>query len=126
QTDSTGKFLRWTFDDNDPGDFITAHLLDEYQRLTGNSVNKNDKEIAEIIGRTMRFSSLACVSIMAEISRRAKTTIGSLAYLRAERRELSRLCENASDHNAMTNGHKRGSELKAIRAAIEEWRKKGG
>src|SRR5262249_31054103 len=106
--------------------FVVAHLLDEYSRLTQNSVSKNDREIAGIIGSQFRFSSLACVSLMAEISRRSKVKIASMAYFRAGIRELSRLCENASDQEAMNGGKGRSEELKAIRTAAEEWRKKGG
>jgi hypothetical protein len=120
------KFF-WTLDDSDPGGYRVKEITDAYQALTENSLTKKDREIAELLGAEVPFSSAAARQLMVKIFERANPAKpNSLNYFRVAITELFKRCDSAVKTAAnMASG---GSEkqvreiiLRAVRREVKTW-----
>ncbi|HEX8090334.1 MAG TPA: helix-turn-helix domain-containing protein [Blastocatellia bacterium] len=120
------KFF-WTLDDEDPGGYRVKEITDAYQALTENSLTRKDREMAELIGTEVPFSSAAVRQLMVKIFTRAEgAKIHSLAYFRTALVEIFKRCDSAVKTAAkMASG---GTEkqvheiiLRAVRREVKTW-----
>ncbi|HEX8184670.1 MAG TPA: helix-turn-helix domain-containing protein [Blastocatellia bacterium] len=123
------KFF-WTMDDSDPGGYRVKEITDAYQALTENQLTRKDRELVELVGVELSFSSQAIRFLMVKIFERAEgTKIHSFAYFRTSLAEIFKRCENAARTAATmatggTDAQVREIILRAVRREIKSWEEK--
>jgi len=92
---SNGKIF-WTLSDDDPGKFQRKKVVEAFERLTGHPASQRDRELVELLGGELPFSSAAVITLMEKISARAgETQIRSFAYFRTAIAEIGKRCTDA-------------------------------